>query len=63
MAYLRDESTGYASGDIGIGLGAGVNVLVGGSSRSFALQPLSVQGSVAINVVVGASSLQLRPVY
>lgn len=52
-----------ASGDIGIGLGAGVNVLVGGSSRSFALQPLSVQGSVAVNVVVGASSLQLRPVY
>jgi hypothetical protein len=36
---------------------------VGGSGRSFALQPVSLEGSVAINVVVGLSGLQLRPVY
>lgn len=52
-----------ASGDIGLGLGAGVNVLVGGSGRSFALQPVSLEGSVAINVTLGLSGLQLRPVY
>src|ERR1700712_3589318 len=52
-----------ATGEIGVGLGAGVNVLIGGSERSFALQPLSVDGTVAINVALGLSGLQLRPVY
>ena len=59
---LAGEYVG-ASGDIGLGLGAGVNVLVGGSGRSFALQPVSLEGSVAVNVVLGASGLQLRPIY
>jgi len=40
--------------------GAGVNVLVGGSGRQFALQPVSVEGSVALNVTLGLSGLQLR---
>ena len=48
------------SGDIGIGVGAGANVLLGGSGRTFALQPLSLQGSIALNVVLGVSSLTLR---
>ena len=48
------------SGDIGIGVGAGANVLLGGSDRIIALQPLSLQGSVALNVVLGVSSLKLR---
>ena len=48
------------SGDIGIGVGAGANVLLGGSGRTFALQPLSLQGSVAFNVVLGVSSFTLR---
>ena len=48
------------SGDIGIGIGAGANVLLGGSGRTIALQPLSLQGSVALNVVLGVSSLKLR---
>lgn len=59
---LAGEYVG-ASGDIGLGLGAGVNVLVGGSGRSFALQPVSVEGSVAVNVTLGLSGLQLRPIY
>jgi ABC-type amino acid transport substrate-binding protein len=59
---LAGEYVG-ASGDIALGLGAGVNVLVGGSGRSFALQPVSVEGSVAIDVTVGLSGLHLRPVY
>jgi hypothetical protein len=57
---LAGEYVG-ASGDLGIGVGAGANVLVGGSARTFALQPLSLQGSIALNVVLGLSSLKLRP--
>ena len=37
---LAGEYVG-ATGEIGVGLGAGVNVLIGGSGRSFALQPVS----------------------
>ena len=57
---LAGEYVG-ASGDLGIGVGAGANVLLGGSGRTFALQPLSLQGSLAFNVVLGVSSLKLRP--
>jgi hypothetical protein len=49
-----------ASGDVALGVGVGANVLVGGSNRSFALQPLSVEGSVALNVTLGLSALQLQ---
>ncbi len=51
-----------ASADAGFGLGAGANVLVGGSNRTFALQPVSLEGSVALNVALGVSALKLRPV-
>jgi hypothetical protein len=52
-----------ASGDIGLGVGVGANVLVGGSGRTFALQPLSVEGSVSINVALGVATLKLRPAF
>jgi hypothetical protein len=55
---LAGEYVG-TSGDIGVGVGA--NVLIGGSNRSVALQPVSLEGSVALNVVAGLSQLQLRP--
>ena len=48
-----------ASGEIGVGVGAGANVLVGGSGRSFALQPVSVSGEVGVNLALGAASLEL----
>jgi len=57
---LAGEYVG-ASGDVGIGLGAGANVLIGGSARTVALQPVSLEGSVALNVALGVSSLKLRP--
>ncbi|MEJ2378676.1 MAG: DUF992 domain-containing protein [Pseudolabrys sp.] len=47
------------SGAATLGLGAGVNVLLGGSNRSVALQPLSVQGTTGLNVQAGVSSLKL----
>ena len=57
---LAGEYVG-ASGEVGLGVGVGANVLVGGSGRSFALQPVSLEGSVALNVAVGVSALKLRP--
>src|SRR5215831_190252 len=58
---LAGEYVG-ASGDLGIGVGAGANVLIGGSARTFALQPISLEGSIAVNVALGVSGLKLRPV-
>jgi hypothetical protein len=60
LGALAGEYVGV-SGDVGIGLGAGANVLLGGSNRTVALQPISLQGSIALNVVAGVSSLKLRP--
>jgi Protein of unknown function (DUF992) len=59
---LAGEYVG-ASGDIGLGLGVGTNVLIGGSGRTFALQPVSLEGSVAVDVALGVSALKLRPVF
>jgi len=56
---LAGEYVGV-SADVGIGLGAGANVLLGGSNRTIALQPLSLQGSAAVNIIAGVSSLKLR---
>ena len=43
-----------ASGAVGVGVGVGANLLFGGSNRSIALQPLSVEGSVGINLSLGS---------
>jgi Protein of unknown function (DUF992) len=48
-----------ASGAIGVGVGVGANLLFGGTGRSIALQPLSVEGSVGINLSLGVSGLTL----
>ena len=50
-----------ASGEATIGVGLGANVLVGGSDRTIALQPVSVQGQTGLNVAVGVAGLTLRP--
>jgi Protein of unknown function (DUF992) len=53
----------YAGADASasVGLGAGGNVLIGGSNNSIALQPLSVEGQVGLSVAAGLESLELRP--
>jgi len=50
-----------AQGSASLGVGAGGNVLVGGSNNSIALQPLSLQGQVGLSVAAGLESLELRP--
>jgi len=42
--------------------GLGANILFGGSDRTIALQPLSVQGQVGLNLAAGVADLELRPV-
>ncbi|SJM34347.1 DUF992 domain-containing protein [Mesorhizobium delmotii] len=41
-------------------VGAGANLLVGGSNRTYTLQPLSVQVQTGLNVAAGVTSFQLR---
>ena len=47
-----------AEGSFGAGLGA--NVLVGGSNKSIALQPLSIEGATGLNVAAGIGELTLK---
>jgi hypothetical protein len=44
------------------GIGGAVNVLFGGSYNSYALQPLSFQGSNGFNAAGGIASLELTPI-
>jgi hypothetical protein len=49
-----------ATGEATVAVGLGANVLVGGSNRQIALQPLSVGAQVGLNLAVGVAELQLR---
>jgi len=52
---------GGATAEATVGVGLGANVLVGGSDRTVALQPVSVQGQAGLNVAAGVTDLRLRP--
>lgn len=54
-------SYGGATAEATVGAGLGANVLVGGSDRTVALQPISVQGQAGLNVAAGVAELTLRP--
>ena len=60
FAALSGDYAG-ASGEATVGVGLGANVLVGGSDRTVALQPLSIEGQTGLNLAVGVASLELRP--
>jgi len=49
-----------ATGEVTVAVGLGANVLVGGSNRTVALQPLSVTGQAGLNLALGVSQLSLR---
>jgi Protein of unknown function (DUF992) len=49
-----------ATGSAAVGVGAGANVLVGGSGRSFTLQPVSIEGQSGLDVAAGLESMNLR---
>jgi Protein of unknown function (DUF992) len=50
-----------ASAEASAGVGAGANLLVGGSNDTISLQPLSVQGQTGINAALAVSELVLNP--
>lgn len=51
---------GGLSAEASVGIGGGANALVGGSSQSVVLQPLSVQGQTGVNLAVGVAELTIR---
>jgi hypothetical protein len=50
---------GGVSAEATVGVGLGTNVLVGGSEKSIALQPFSVQTQEGLNFAAAISSLEL----
>jgi hypothetical protein len=57
-ALAGDYVGATAEATVAVGLGA--NVLLGGSNRTIALQPLSVTGQTGLNIAAGVADLQLR---
>ncbi|MBZ9795058.1 DUF992 domain-containing protein [Mesorhizobium sp. ES1-4] len=51
-----------ASAEVTAAVGAGANLLVGGTSQAFTLQPLSLQTQTGINLAIGVSQFQLRSI-
>ena len=51
---------GGVTAEATVGVGLGANVLVGGSSQSIALQPVSVQAQQGLNIAAGVAALELR---
>jgi Protein of unknown function (DUF992) len=50
-----------ATAEVSVAAGLGANVLVGGSNRTVALQPLSLQGQVGLDIAAGIGQLELHP--
>jgi len=70
VAPAADMSPGALAGDYvgatasaSVGVGVGANALIGGSNKSIALQPLSIEGNQGLNVAggIGAVSLKFQP--
>jgi hypothetical protein len=53
-------SYGGATAEASVVAGVGANVLIGGSNRTVALQPVSLQGQSGFNVAAGVAGLDLR---
>jgi hypothetical protein len=60
FAGMLNGTYAGATAEATVAAGLGANVLVGGSNRSVALQPLSVQGQVGLNVAAGVGALELH---
>jgi hypothetical protein len=50
---------GGVTGGAAVGVGAGANVLIGGSNKSISLQPVSIEGNSGLNVAAGIAELRL----
>jgi Protein of unknown function (DUF992) len=59
LGALAGDYTGVGA-EATVVVGAGANVLVGGSNKTFTLQPLSLQAQTGLNVAAGVTSFELR---
>lgn len=66
LAASRDFDPGNLAGkyygvnaEASVGYGGGANVMLGGFDRSYALQPVSIQGQAGLNAAVAITSLEL----
>lgn len=50
-----------AGAEATVGVGLGVNVLIGGTGRAFSLQPISVEGQTGLNIAAGVTTVTLVP--
>lgn len=60
------EENGLLSGkydgvhaEVAAGFGLGADILVGGTEKAFALQPLAVEGQTGINIAAGVEQVEL----
>lgn len=59
-SYILEGDYVGVSGGVAVGFGLGANILIGGSNKSIALQPVSVEGSQGLNVALGVGKLHLQ---
>ena len=59
LGALAGDYTGVGA-EATVVVGGGANVLVGGSKKTFTLQPLSVQAQTGLNVAAGITNFELR---
>ena len=55
-----DGHYGGLTAGAAVGVGLDANALIGGSDRSIALQPVSIQGMTGLNVAAGIGEMTLR---
>jgi len=67
LAPSTKLSAGALGGDFGgvtagasVGVGAGANLLIGGSTHDLSLQPLSIEGEKGLNVAAGIAAMSLK---
>jgi hypothetical protein len=67
LAPSTDLKVGALTGDYGgvtagatAGVGGNANVLIGGSTKSISLQPVSVEGDKGINLAAGIAAISLK---
>ena len=53
-------SYGGATAGASAGVGADANVLIGGSTKSISLQPISLEGDKGLNVAAGIAAITLK---
>lgn len=51
---------GGVTASAAVGIGGGASVLVGGGAKHISLQPLSVEGSVGLNLAAGIGEIELH---